>query len=198
MPEISGIYDSGPIVPVCKVMENLAVLTGGGYHYFPVQFIEPLPRSSPLVADMVQIVQGAAGPGIPALGNINQALIPFLRINRAVKSGELLHMRMEPLDDVEFLLWETASVGRFATNFVRARVTRFTAFRDPWLASTTFFVIGQDNDINIQAMNPNPVLAPQARIAFWGFRYVLGVEFESKPAGPVTYVPAEGMAVGGR
>ncbi len=197
MSEISGIYDNGPITPVLKIMENIGVLTGGAYHFFQVKFIEPLPRSSPLVADMVQIVQGAAGPGIAALGQLNQALVPFLRINRGIKVAELLHMRLEPIDDVEILLWETASIGRFATNFLRARINRFTAFRDPYLASTTFFVMGQDNDINIQVQNPNPLVMPQARIAFWGYRYVTGEELEGKPQGPVTYVPAEGMGVGG-
>ncbi len=197
MGEISGIYDNGPITPVCKIMENLAVLTGGDYHYFQVEFIEPLPRSSPMIADMVQIVQGAGGPGVPALGQLNQSLIQFLRINRGVKIAELLHLRFMPLDDIECLLWETASIGRFATNFVRARVSRFTQAMDPWLASTTFFVMGQDNDINLQIQNPNPVLMPQARVAFWGFRYMLGEELKSKPSN-VTYVPAEGKGVGGR
>ncbi|MDD5060784.1 MAG: hypothetical protein PHN44_00690 [Candidatus Marinimicrobia bacterium] len=194
MPELSGIYDSGPIVPVCKIKENLAILTGGDYHYFPVEFIEPLPRSSPLVADMVQIVQGvAAAVGIAANATLNQALIQFLRINK----GELLHLRFEAIDDIEFLLWETASIGRFATNFLRARVSRFTAFRDHNLASTTFFVMGQDNDINLQAVNPNAVLAPQARVAFWGYRYILGKEFPVKPQNQgMTYVPAEGRGVG--
>ena len=197
MPETSGIYDSGPIVPVCKIMENLAVLSGGDYHFFQVLFVEPLPRSSPMIADMVQIVQGAAGPGIAAGGILNQTLIPYLRINKGVTISELLHLRFEPIDDVECLLWETASVGRFATNFVRARVSRFTAARDPFLSSSTIFIMGQDNDINIGVANPNAVLVPQARVAFWGYRYHLGEELKAKPAN-VTYVVAEGKGVGGR
>ena len=193
MPEVGNLYDNGPISPVCKIMENLAVKTAGSYRFYQVQFIEPLPRSSPLVADMVQIVQGAAAIGVAANGTLAQNLVQFLRIN----DGELLHLRFEPIDDVEILLWETASIGRFATNYMRARVSRFTAGRDPWLASTTTFVCNQDNDINIQVQNPNPVLMPQARIAFWGFRYFLGTELKNKPIN-ATYIPAEGLGVGGR
>jgi len=191
MPEVGNLYDSGPIMPICKIMENLGVLTGGDWHYYNTSFIEPMPRSRSMVADIVAI---SGNVQVAANGTINQQLIQFLRMNK----GELLHLRFEPIDDVECLLWETGSIGRFATNFARARVSRFTAFRDPYLATSTFWVIGQDNDINIEIRNPNPVAWPQARVAFWGYRYFLGEELKGKPAGPITYIPAEGKGVGGR
>jgi hypothetical protein len=196
MPEVANLYDNGPISPVCKIFENIGILSGGNWEYHTVQFIEPLPRSGPLVADLVAISGNTTIPGTVGgiVGTINQQLVQFLRMNE----GELLHLRFEPIDDVDVLIAETGSIGRFTTNFVRARVTRFTAFRDPNLATTTFFVVGQDNDPYIEVRNPTPVAQPMARVAFWGFRYVINEVLTAKPTGPITYIPAEGRGVGGR
>ena len=185
MSEVGNLYDNGPISPICKIKENVSVLTGGDWSHFKVEYIEPLPRSSPLSVDVVALSGNVL---IAANGTIAKQLTQVLRLN----DKELTHLRFEPIDDVEGVLWEQSSQGRYATAFVQARVNRFTASRDPWLATTTFYVIGKDRDINLEARNPNGVAMPQARFVFWGYRYILS-PLNAAPQNS-TYVPAEGRS----
>jgi len=185
MSDISGIYDNGPISPVCKIKENICAWTELKWQPFRVEFTEGIPRSRPFVVDMVQL----AGAGnIPANGAINQQLLAILR----PAAKELLHLRFEPLDDVEGLLWEQSAMTRFNPKGARARVSMFSSAMDPYLASTTFFVMGGlgDKDMNLEVRNPNAIALPMARFAFWGVRYVLDT-LPSVPANAV-YLPAEG------
>ena len=185
MSEVANLYDNGPISPVVKIKENLSVMTGGDWSHYRVDYIEPLPRSAPLVVDLVAL---SGNVTIAANGSITKQLIQFLRLN----DKEITHFRFEPIDDIEVILWEQSATARYATNFVQARASKFTATRDPWLATTTFFVIGKDRDVNIEARNPNPVAWPQARVAFWGYRYIVS-DLKSVPA-VTTYIPAEGRS----
>jgi hypothetical protein len=185
MSEVANLYDNGPISPVVKIKENVSIFTGGKWDHWRVDYIEPLPRSSPSVVDLVTL---SGGINIPANGAINKSLIQFLQLN----DREFIQLRFEPLDDVEGVLWEQSATGRFVTRSLQARVSMFTSFRDPWLSSTTFYVIGRNRDPNLEARNNNPVALPQARFAFWGFRYILS-PLSTAPA-TSTYLPAEGMS----
>ena len=183
MSNVANLYDNGPISPVVRIKENVTVFTADSWQPFVVEYIEPLPRSSPMVADLVNI-SGAVT--IAANGTIQKQLIAFLQLN----DREFLHLRFEPIDDVEGILWEQSSNGRFVTRALQARASRFSFTRDPYLATTTFFIIGRDRDMNLEVRNPNPVALPQARFVFWGFRYII-TPLATKP--PVTtYIPAEG------
>jgi len=51
--EIANIYDNGPISPVAKIKENLAIWTDGRWQYFNIGYCEPIPRSSPTSVDLV-------------------------------------------------------------------------------------------------------------------------------------------------
>lgn len=181
---LSGIYDSAPIQPVARIEEKLGIWSENKWLYYNIAFIEPIPRGSPFMVDMVA-ASGAVA--IPALGAIAKQVVAFLQMN----TGDLLHLRWEPIDDVEGLLWELSGQSRFSPRGAHARVTPFTVIRDPYLATTTFFILGgQNKDMNLEVRNPNAIALPMARFVFWGFRYIV----ELLPAKPqnVTYLPAQG------
>lgn len=185
MSEISGIYDNGPISPIAKIKENLGILTEGAYRYYNIYYVEGLPRSRPLIIDMVGLNNAA---NIPAYTQLAAQLIQAIRPGGHEKMMEFLHLRWEPLDDVEGFLFELNNQGRFSAAGVFASVTRFSRDLDPYLAATTFFVIGVNKDAQIAAFNPNPVALPRARFVFQGYRYLL-TPLAVKPA-VATELPA--------
>ena len=192
MPLLSGIYDSGPISPIAKIKENLSIWTVGQWAHYRIENTEPLPRSSPMVVEMV-VASGATT--IAANGTIAKRVVAIIQ----PKELEFLHLRWEPLDDVEGVLWEQAGTGRLVAAQVHARVTRFTAIRDPNLSTTTFWILGRSRDMNLEVRNPNPVALPQARFVFFGYRYMLKMLTDAEATEIVagrkatTWLPAEGF-----
>ena len=184
MPMLSGIYDSQVIQPIVKIRENLAIWSVSKWQHYRVENIEPLPRGSPMLVEMV-VASGATT--IAAYGTIAKRVVLILQ----PRELEFLHLRWEPIDDVEGVLWEQAGTGKFAARQVHARVSRDTVVRDPYLVTSTFWVLGRDREMNLEVRNPNPVAIPQARFVFWGYRYMLSV-LSTAPA-VTTYVPAEGF-----
>ncbi len=183
MSEVANIYDNGPISPIAKIKENLSVWTVGQWSHFEIQYIEPMPRSSPMMVEMVTL---SGGLTIAANGIIASTLINVLELNK----GEFLHLRFLPIDDMEGILWEQRGQGRFVTRSAHARVTLGTPAYDPNCATTTFFILGRDLDPYLEVRNPNPVVWPVARFMFWGYRYLLK-KLPQKPS-VTTWVPAEG------
>ncbi len=189
---LSGIYDSGPIAPVAKIKENLSLWTVGKWAHYQIANMEPMPSSSPMIVEMVT---ASGATTIAANGTVTKRIVAILQ----PRELELLHLRWEPLDDVEGVLWEQAGTGRFVARQVHARVTRFTAFRDPYLSTTTFFILGMQRDMNLEVRNPNPVALPLARFVFFGFRYKLTILdkaiSDAIEAGRIasTYLPVEGF-----
>lgn len=184
MPLLSGIYDTGPITPIAKIKENLSIWTVGKWAHYNIRNLEPLPRSSPMIAEMVTL---SGATTILANGAIAKRLVAILR----PRELEFLHLRWEPIDDVEGVLWEQAGTARFVTASVHARVTRFTAARDPYLSTTTFWILGRQRDMNLEVRNPNPVALPLARFIFFGYRYMLTL-LDREPS-VTTWLPAEGF-----
>lgn len=183
MSTVANIYDNGPISPIAKIEENLSIYTATNWEHYKIVFIEGLPRSSTMLVEMVSLTGNLT---IAANGALNKSLLNILRL----ADGELLHLRWEPLDDVEGVLWEQASTLRASFRGTTARVSRFTSLQDPWLATTTFWMLGKDRDINLEVRNPNPVALPMARFVFWGYRYILE-SLKTKPS-VSTLLPAEG------
>ena len=182
--QVANIYDNGPISPVARIKDNLAIWTSGKWEPYQIQFIEPIPRSSPLRVDFVDL-SGAVT--VAANGTIARQLAQVLRLSR----DEFLHLRWYPIDDMEGILWEQSSQGRYSARSVQARVNLWTEEWDPWLATTTFFILGMNRDANFEIRNPMGIAWPQARFVFFGYRYVLD-ELDKMPA-QATYLPAEGM-----
>ncbi len=165
--EVSNLYDNGPISPIAKIKENLSVWSLGRWAHYNILFIEPIPMSSPLIIDMVT-VSGATT--LAAAGTIQKTLVAALQLNDL----EFVQLRFEPLDGVEGVLWEQSSVGKFVTRSVHARVSPYSSARDPYLATTTFYIIGRDRNMNLEVRNISTAYpTPTARFAFFGFRYVL-------------------------
>lgn len=183
--EVANIYDNGPISLIARIKENMAIWTSGEWAPYRVEFAEGIPRSRQSMVDMVR-VSGLLN--IPANGTITQQPLPILQ----PAQNELLHLRFEPIDDVEGVLWEQTSMTRFNPKGFKARVDAFSAVQDPYLAATTFWIIGSlgNKDMNLEVRNPNAVALPQARFIFWGYRYIL-TSLPSVPANCV-YLPAEG------
>ncbi|MFA5401213.1 MAG: hypothetical protein WC359_12270 [Dehalococcoidia bacterium] len=194
--EIANLYDPGPISPVAQIKENLSVWTLQRWSHFRIDKIEPLPRSAPMVVEAITAAGGTTLAATTALvvGTIQKFPVTFLQ----PQADELLHLRWEPLDDVEGILWEPSGTGRFTTMSVQARVTRFSRAVDPFGATSTFFIIGRDRDMNLEVRNPNPVVVASARFAFWGYRYTL-VKLDAATSDAIeagktasTWLPAEG------
>jgi hypothetical protein len=205
--EIANIYDNGPISPVAKIKENLAIWTDGRWQYFNIGYCEPIPRSSPTSVDLVAT---AGATTLAAGGTLAQQVVQILQLN----TNEFMQVRFEPREDVEGILWEQPSQGRFHARRLHARVSRYTCLRDPYLATTTFFIMGKERDMNLEVRNLSTVYAlPQARFNFWGFRYLVNdltagkniqpvdqnklnigdISTVSRIIGPCTWLPAEGQ-----
>ena len=164
--EVANIYDNGPLSLIARIKDTISVYTAKKWAHYQVAFAEPWPRSSPLRVDMVAL---AGVTTIAANGNIAKRLVPLLQVT----DGEMLCVRFEPLDDVEGVIWEQSGTGRFNSRNNHARVDMATCLRDPYLASTTFFIMGHQREMNLEVQNPNPIALNQARFQFQGYRYTL-------------------------
>lgn len=199
-----GIYAPGPIKAVVSIGQNIAPQTDV-YHYFRVRFIEPMPESAALEIEAITL---SGATTLAANGILQKQAVPALR----VRINEMLHLRWRPLDNVEGILWQYPTDGRFATQNVQSRVTRDTENYDPYLSTTTFWLVGQTGQedlMNLEVRNPMGVATPTARFRFWGFRYLLtplnlpaGMEGVLEQGDPeaareafkaVTFLPARGI-----
>lgn len=203
-PQLSGIYDSAWIQPIAKIRENLSILTLGKWMHYWIDYEEPIPPGPAMTVEMVTF-SGAAG--LAAGGTITKRIVTILQLN----DSEFMHLRWEPLDNVEGVLWEQAGQARFQIRNVHSRVDRNTRFWDPHLVTTTFWVMGLQRDMNLEVRNPMAYNTPVARFLFWGWRYLIrpwsweGVSIEDqnklglgdletvkKYLGQTTWLPAEG------
>ncbi|MDP2727625.1 MAG: hypothetical protein Q8P59_08780 [Dehalococcoidia bacterium] len=162
-----SIYAPAPITPVVHIGERLGIFTGNGHTYQFVKFIEGMPAGSPMIADILALSGGTvlAAAGAP----VNKTLAAILQVN----TNEFLHLRLKPLDDVEITLWEPSGGARFNARGVQARLTLDTQNYDPHMACSTIFVYGLERDVNLQVQNMTSYALPGARVAFWGYRYIL-------------------------
>jgi hypothetical protein len=165
--------------------EHLAIWTETTYKGFTVDWIEPIPRSSAFIIDLVAL-QGT-GPLAPNL-TIGGRLVTVLQVN----ANELAHYRWFAIDDIEGQLWELANMARFNPRGGQAGVNLLTPVYDLWLASTTFWVLGGqgDKDARIGCTNIGGAVLPQARLGFFGFRYILTPDAQLNTN--ARYLPAQG------
>jgi hypothetical protein len=164
--EVANIYDNGPLSLIARIKDNISVYTAKKWVHYQINYAEPWPRSSPLRVDLVAL---AGATAIAANANITKRVVPILQVT----DGEMLCVRFEPLDDVEGIIWEQSGTGKFNSRNNHARVDMATCLRDPYLASTTFFIMGYQRDMNLEVQNPNPIALSQARFQFQGYRYGL-------------------------
>lgn len=184
---VANLYDNGPISPICQIKEHLAIWSEQHWMGFEAEYIEPIPRSSAYIVDLLQV------PGVPVLtlavgGTILGQLITVLQVS----ANELVHNRWFAIDDIEGQLWQLANMARFGPRGGQAGVNLFTPIYDPWLATTTFWVLGGlgDKDARIGCTNLSGAVLPMARLGFFGFRYILKPEPSIHPN--ARYLPAQG------
>lgn len=165
--ELSGPYDSQYIQPIVRIKERLAILTGGKWQFYTVDFQEPIP---PTPASQVEMVAASGATTLAALGTIAKRVVTILQLNNL----EFLHLRWKPLDYVEGLLWERPSSLRMAAANIVSRVDPFVRDYDPTWATTTFWILGgREYDMNLEVRNPTRYATPVARFQFWGDRSLL-------------------------
>lgn len=182
---VDNLYSSGPMAPMCQIKEHLAIFTDYSWHGFAVEWAEPVPRSSPFIVDLVDVTgAGTLVPGQTVQGQILGIL--------QQDSNDLGHYRWFVLDDIEGQLWQLSNMARFSPRGGQAGVNLFTPMYDPWLATTTFWVLGGlgDKDARIGCTNISGATIPQARIAFFGYRYILNPE--PQVHANARYIPAQG------
>ncbi len=210
MPQLSGIYDSFSVQPVARIKQNLAIWTLGQWAYYRIEYQEGIPPGPASTVDMVAVAGLAT---LAAAGTIVKQIVPALQLNK----NEFMHLRWEPLDNVEGVLWELGGQARLNTRRIQCRVDRNTWLRDPAYATTTFWILGIERDMNLEVRNPMAMATPFARFIFWGWRYILSelkpqnmssdpriagqemlalqhgdLAMVEKKIGPVTWLPAEG------
>jgi len=187
MSVVANIYDSSPISPIARIHENLTIWSENKWKHYAIVYLEPVPRSRTMTVEMVTL---SGATNIAANGTIQGIVLPILQMN----TNELLHLRWEPLDDVEGLLWELSGQARFNPRGAHARVDLNTGARDPNLATTTFYILGGMNlDMNLEVRNPLPVAQFVARFVFFGYRYILYPhEDQTHPPQNTTWLPAQG------
>ena len=205
-PQLSGIYDAAFMQPVCRIKENLSILTQGRWAHYRADFIEPLPPSSPLI---VETITASGATVLAALGTIARRVVAILQVNDL----EFLQLRGEPLDYVEGIITEI-SQGRFQTRNVQARLSPMTRQWDPDLVTTSFWVMGFQRDMQLEVRNLLNYATPHARFLFFGYRFLLKPWEEIKTfnqtqkdklaegdlatvkelIGQTTWLPAEGRA----
>ena len=185
MPEYFDIYEPGPIKAV-PINYNIALWTEAKWKPFRVTYTEGIPQSSPFTVDMCQ-QRLPAGP-IAAGGTIANTAVAVLGMN----DKEVCHYRWYPLDDLEGGLWELGNMPRFNPFGGQARTSLFTEEFDPYLATTTFFILGQNKNVTIGAWNLWAAAQPTARFSFFGWRYIVEELPQAAMQGPIVYIPAQG------
>ena len=198
---VARVYDPGQIQPVVETGQNLGVLVQGDWLFFRVDHVEGLPASRQTTQDL-GAVNDAASTG--------ETEITVVR----AQDGNLLHVRLFPMDDVELDVFHGRSTGgRHTTYSTKARISPASANTDPHFSATTSFVFGKDRPMYINGYNETGYNLGQARVRFFGFRYRLdplppllsaalrkhirGIELEPGEIDlirnlKVTLVPAEG------
>lgn len=195
---VDNLYSQGPIAPVCQINEHLAIWSEARWIGFQAELIEPIPRSSNFIVDLIAIaLVGVLAP----TATIASQLLPILQCN----ANELFHARWYVLDDIEGQLWQLSNMARFAPRGGQAGVNLFTPLYDPWLATTTFWVLGGlgDKDARVGCTNIGGAILGQARLGFFGYRYKLKPETKEYPSAEdptikvkihpnARYLPAQG------
>jgi hypothetical protein len=172
MPALAQLYPykAGPIEPVVMPGEFVGVWVNKVWNFYKVDYIEPVPASDPIEQDFGTLAAGASTAGAVQLNLLEMADLEF---------GQF---RVRVIDDVNCILFQGRADQRHKTNVRVGTYTRFTNLVDP-CGHTTEFYVHEDNWAYIQATNPTDYALTQARVAFYGFRYVLQAmpEYTMKP-----------------
>ena len=163
MPSPVSTYDPftpGPSAPACKIGHNLGIYSQGAYRFFRVLYIEGLPPSPQLTQNLGAITAGSS-----------TSAIEITVVN--AQEGSLIQARAAVVDDIEVSLSQVRGTGRYVTDTQQARISLFTGGMDPYHAMTTMFIIGKNRQVYATGYNQTDYDAAQARVKFWGYRYII-------------------------
>lgn len=205
MPPLSSIYDSDYIQPVARIKENISIFTLGKWEHYIIDFQEVIAPGPASTVDM--LAQAPVTTVLAAGATRAKSIVTLLQLN----DFEFLHVRWEPLDNVEGLIWEPSGEQKNASRNIHSRVDLLTRNRDPQLATTTFFILGVNRDMNLEVRNPMRYPIAAARFVFFGNRMLLSpwdfnartpeekkllargdMDTIRKIIGTTTFVPAQG------
>lgn len=161
------IYNPGPIEAVVDAGQNVLLVSTGSYQLYKVLYVEPLPEGESLTVDLLLPATGRATLAGGAIG-AQVSLTSQIDMN----DGEVAQIRFHVLDDFMLQLFQLAGVRRNVLRNSNAVFTAYSRFIDPYDAASEHFVLAQNRSymtpVNIHAATLN-----QARVALYGFRYVL-------------------------
>jgi len=160
-------YAEGPIEPVVEAGQNVLVFDKGAYKLYQAALIEPLGLSHPLVVNLGAIAAGAN----TAITSTTAAL--------DMSDGQMAQLRAKVLDDIHAILFQPQGMARYTNMNQIARLNVFGQLADPCGHLTEFFIFEQNRPF-LQAWNPTMYALAQARIAFWGFKYILDGETDKE------------------
>jgi len=154
-------YKAGPIEQVVLPGETVGIWVNKVYEFYKIQYVEGIMRSDPVTIDL-----GALGAlGLSALTQVTLLQMP---------DKEFAQFRMETLDDVEIGVYQGRADQRHKLFTRAATLNRFLPLFDPDAHITEMYEF-EDNFIFLQAINQTAYAQTQARVVFWGFRYVLEI-----------------------
>jgi len=154
-------YRGGPIEQVVLPGETVGLWINKVYEFYRILYIEPLFRSPPLTINL----------GAPAAAAVTAVIQATLL---QMPDLEFAQLRMEVLDDVDVIVYQGRADQRHKLQNVVATLSRFNALFDPDAHLTEVFEF-EDNYLFLQATNNSGYALTQARVVFWGYRYVLEV-----------------------
>ena len=152
-------YQAGQINQIVLPNELVGIWVNKVYEFYKVQYIEPITRSSPVTINLGALAAAAQS-------NITQVTL------LQMPDLEFAQFRMEVLDDVEVVVSQGRADQRHKLQQVVSTLSRMNPLWDHFGNLTELYEF-EDNYIFLQATNQTSYALAQARIAFWGFRYVL-------------------------
>lgn len=154
-------YKGGPIEQVVMPGENVGIWINKLYEFYRVLYIEGISRADPVTLNLGALAAGAT----TAVTQATLLRMPDL---------EFAQLRMEVLDDVEIIVYQGRADQRHKLQNVVATLSRFIREFDPCAHLTEMFEF-EDNFLFLQATNQTSYALTQARVVFWGYRYVCEV-----------------------
>lgn len=152
-------YKAGAIEPIVLPGETVGVWVNKQFSFYSVDYIEGVPRSDPIEFDFGAIAAGAT----TAVTQLTLLEMP---------KNEFGQFRAAVIDDISVVLYQGRADQRHKLSGRVASYTKFTDLFDPDGHNGEFYVC-EKNYAFAQATNQTDYAVVTARVAFWGYRYVL-------------------------
>lgn len=172
-------YKAGAIEPIVLPGEIVGIWVNKQYTFSRIKFVEGVMRSDPIEFDFGIVNAGA----VTAITQMTLLEMP---------DDEFGQFRCIAMDDLSFILYQGRADQRHKLNNRVATYTRFGELTDP-SGHTGEFYVYEDNWAFMSATNQTDYDVTVARVAFYGYRYVVDLlpEFSAKnPPREWTRVPA--------